>query len=80
MKKSLIALSALGFLIFSTVQMVVAQTYQDENVILGRPTDDSIAIHVRAPEGTEVFAEYGDSPGVYTGRTATARTSVDNLI
>ncbi len=80
MKKSLIALSALGFLIFSTVQMAVAQTYQDENIILGRPTDNSIAVHVRAPEGTEVFAEYGDSPGVYTGRTATDRTSVDNLI
>ncbi len=80
MKKSLIALPALGFLVFSTVQMAVAQTYQDENIILGRPTDDSIAVHVQAPEGTEVFAEYGDSPGVYTGRTATARTSVDNLI
>lgn len=80
MNRLLIAFLTLGFLIFSIVQMAVAQTYQDENVILGRPTDDSIAVHVQAPEGTEIFAEYGDSPGVYTGRTATARTSVDNLI
>ncbi len=61
-------------------EWATAQDYEPENIILGRPTDNSIAVHVQAPEGTEVFAEYGDSPGVYTGRTATGRTSVDNLI
>ena len=48
-----------GFLIFAVLQLSLAQTHEDENVILGRPGDDSIGIHIRAPEGTEVFAEYG---------------------
>ena len=80
MKRSLALLVSLGLLAVSSIQPAAAQASESENIILGRPTDDSIAVHVQAPEGTEVFAEYGRSPGDYTGRTAAARTSVDNLI
>ena len=56
-----------------------AQTADSGNIILGRPTDDSITVHVLAAQETELFAEYGDSPGVYSGRTSVVVPSVDGV-
>jgi hypothetical protein len=79
MKKTAVIPSLSGFFILYLLQLSFAQTSVDENIILGRPTDDAIGIHVRAPEGTDVFAEYGQSSGVYSDRTATAETAADDL-
>ena len=46
------------------------------NIVLGRPTDTSITASVAADAGTEVFCEFGTSPGSFTGKTATG-TSAD---
>ena len=79
-----VAVDSVGIFIVLGFSSAFAQTYEPENIILGRPAADSIAVHVRAAEGTEVFAEYGQtpgaSPGAYTGRTAAAQTSADNLM
>ncbi len=80
MKRSSALLLSLGSMVVSTVQPTAAQVPEPENIILGRPTDDAVGVHVQAPEGTEVFAEYGESPGAYTGRTAAGLTSGDNLV
>ena len=56
-----------------------AQTADTGNIILGRPTDDSITVHVLAAQETELFAEYGDSPGIYSGRTSVVVPSVDGV-
>ena len=42
------------------------------NLVLGRPTDRSVAASVLAPAGTQVYLEYGTAPGLYPAVTATA--------
>jgi hypothetical protein len=56
----------------STRDVVVASgsaTPSTLGIVLGRPTDSSIVASVMADPGTEVYFEYGTSPGTYTGRT-----------
>jgi hypothetical protein len=67
----------IGLATLWTAGSLDAQTADSENIILGRPTDDSVTVHVLAAEETEVFAEYGDSPGVYSGRTPAVEASAD---
>lgn len=55
-----------------------AQGAGAENIILGRPTANSIAVHALTDGGTEVFVEYGDQAGSYPDRTPTIMTSGDN--
>lgn len=39
------------------------------NIVLGRPTDSSIAVSVLADSGTQVYLEYGTAPGAYPQTT-----------
>ena len=55
-----------------------AQETGAENIILGRPAADSIAVHALAEEGTEVFVEYGEQSEDYVGRTRSVEASPDN--
>jgi hypothetical protein len=41
------------------------------DLMLGRPTDTSIAVNVLANNDLQVYCEYGTQSGVYTGKTAT---------
>ena len=74
---------SLGFAVLLLGVVVVsadrpgAQTGDGENIILGRPTDDSIVVHVLAEQGTQVSVEYGDSPGQFSERTEPIAASVD---
>ena len=73
---------AFGIAVLATLGYAVvpgAQTADIENIILGRPTDDAIAIHALAAEGTRVFAAFGTGPGAYTERTDAVEASVDNI-
>ena len=70
----IVVLAALGYAVVPG-----AQTADIENIILGRPTDDSIAIHALAVEGTRVFAEFGTGPGAYAERTGIVEASADNI-
>jgi hypothetical protein len=79
MKQRFVTLLGAGLTLFLFIQLLNAQTYGDENVILGRPSDTSIAVHVRAPQGTDVFAEYGRTSGDYSARTQTALTAADDV-
>ena len=54
-----------------------AQTGFGENIVLGRPTDESIVVHVLADEGTEVFAEFGRASGSLDERTDALESSID---
>ena len=54
-----------------------AQTSLGDNVILGRPTDESVVVHVLAEEGTEVFTEFGQMSGSLAERTETLESSAD---
>ena len=54
-----------------------AQTGDGENIILGRPTDTSIVVHVLAEEGTEVSVEYGEAPERLSQSTASTAASAD---
>ena len=54
-----------------------AQTDGGENIILGRPTDASIVVHVLAEEGTEISVEYGETPGRLLQSTASTVASAD---
>ena len=56
-----------------------AQTADTGNIILGRPTDDSITVHVLAAQEAELFAEYGESPGIYSGRTSVDVPTADGV-
>ena len=40
--------------------------------ILGRPTDRSVTLNVRADAPLEIYVEYGSAPGSYTSQTAPA--------
>ena len=48
------------------------------DLLLGRPTDTSIAVSVLASNDLQVYLEYGTQSGVYTGQTAT--TAVSNAV
>jgi hypothetical protein len=41
--------------------------------LLGRPTDVSVALNMMADEDVDVYFEFGAQPGLYAGRTETAR-------
>lgn len=41
--------------------------------ILGRPTDRSVTANALSDEDVDVFYEYGTQPGIYSGKTQTAR-------
>ena len=70
------AVLLLGVVVVST-DRPGAQTGDGENIILGRPTDDSIVVHVLAEQGTQVSVEYGDSPGQFSERTEPIAASTD---
>ena len=42
------------------------------DVLLGRPTDHSIAVSVLSTNALQAYIEYGTQSGVYTGQTATS--------
>ena len=44
-------------------------------LVLGRPTDRSIALSVLAPTPLEVFVEFGAAPGKYTAKSATSKAA-----
>jgi len=50
------------------------------NIVLGRPTDTSIAVSVLADPGTEVYFEYGTTPGTYGSNTIAAQSSTGEPI
>ena len=54
-----------------------AQTGEGENIILGRPTAGSVAMHALADQGSVVFAEYGEVSGQLSSRTDTVESSPD---
>jgi len=46
--------------------------------VMGRPTNSSLSVSVLAPNDLEVYAEYGTTPGNYSGKTgiSTAKARV----
>ena len=71
--------AVLLFLSSSVARFAAAQVDIAENIILGRPTDRSIAIHALADEGTAVFVDYGREPGSYSARSNVVVANVDNV-
>ena len=65
-----------GLVVMSAARLG-AQANDGENIILGRPTDTSIVVHVLADEGTEVSVEYGEAPEQRSQSTASTAASVD---
>ena len=55
-----ILISATGIVVMSAARLG-AQIDDGENIILGRPTDTSIVVHVLAKEGTEISVKYGET-------------------
>jgi len=55
-----ILISAAGIVVMSAARLG-AQIDDGENIILGRPTDTSIVVHVLAKEGTEISVKYGET-------------------
>ena len=45
------------------------------NLLLGRPTKESMDVSVLATAGMEAYAEYGAAPGAHTSKTATLASS-----
>ena len=56
-----------------------AQGADPENIVLGRPANSSIAVHVLATAETEIYCEYGEVPGEYSDQTTVVRASVEGL-
>ena len=69
----LLMLASLG-----VISLTSGQGADSENIILGRPTADSFTVHALADAGTQVYVEFGDQPGNYTGMTPTVDASADN--
>lgn len=61
------------------ISWVSAQETGPENIILGRPTADSVTVHALTEAGTEVFVKYGGQPENYIGRTSSVEASSDNI-
>jgi hypothetical protein len=50
------------------------------NIVLGRPTDSSIAASVLVYAGTEIYAEYGTASGAYAARSRSDRSAAGEPI
>ncbi len=70
---------SLAFAALAGVRLLYAQSVDSENIILGRPTAESVVVQVAAAEGSQAFAEYGPTSGDYTNRSASVETSADGL-
>ncbi|MCX7008647.1 MAG: metallophosphoesterase, partial [Kiritimatiellaeota bacterium] len=57
-----------------TVTNAPALTY---DVLLGRPTDSSIAVSVMATTNLQVYCQYGTAPGSYSGQTTATNFSAN---
>ena len=62
----------------AAILRIGAQETDAENIMLGRPTADSITVHALAEAGTEVFVEYGVRSEDYVGRTGPVEASPDS--
>ena len=60
-------------------QQAGAQTLESENIVLGRPTDDSVTVHALTDESTAVFVEYGEQPGTYSSRSRVVEANADDV-
>jgi len=60
-------------------QLVSAQTFENENIVLGRPTANAITVHALFDPGTAVFVEYGDQPGNYASQSSVVEANSDNV-
>lgn len=60
-------------------QQAGAQTPEPENIVLGRPTADSITVHALADEATAVFVEYGEQPDTYSSRSPVVEANTDDV-
>ena len=60
-------------------QQAGAQTLESENIVLGRPTDDSVTVHALDDEATVVFVEYGEQPGTYSSRSSMVKANADDV-
>ena len=75
--KTFIAFLSLGLAAIAAIRSSAQIGEGGENIILGRPTDDSIVVHVLAETGTDVFVEYGEASGQYGNRTDVTESSLD---
>ena len=75
--KTFIAFLSLGLAAIAAIRSSAQIGEGGENIILGRPTDDSIVVHVLAETGTDVFVEYGEASGRYGNRTDVTESSLD---
>jgi hypothetical protein len=57
-----------------------AQTVEDFNILLGRPTDDSITVNVIPDQSGEISFEYGTTSGVYGLQTDATPCTVDEPV
>ena len=66
----------LAFAAIGGFQPLGAQIVDSESTILGRPTTNSIVIQVEATEGSQGFADYGQTSGEYSNRSSITETSL----
>lgn len=59
---------------------VVGSSSASLTVILGRPTDRSLTVNVRADSDLELYLEHGRAPGSYAAATATARAAANQPV
>jgi PKD repeat protein len=59
----------------ATTSVTVAATESRLSIVIGRPTDASIAVSVLATPGTEVYLEYGVASGTYSDATLATTVS-----
>ena len=50
------------------------------NIVLGRPTDDSVTVNAVLSVAGQVYFEYGTESGVYTNQTGTLNTIADEPV
>jgi hypothetical protein len=61
----------------SAFSAVAASDNIPVNIILGRPTGNSVTLNLLAPRDIEFYVEYGKTSGSYTARTAISKLSKD---
>jgi hypothetical protein len=72
-----LVLSLIGPMVAVPTQVAQAQQLEDFNILLGRPTDDSITVNVIPDDDGEISFEYGTASGVYGYQTSATSCTVD---
>jgi len=69
-----------SLILVATIILLITSSAVAENIMLGRPTDDSVTVNVIPDQNGEISFEYGTISGVYDANTSAVSCTLDEPV